>query len=194
MTVPTSTLDEVETKQGIKLPAAYRALAQGGFLDLFGAPVATIPRNERAKRIGERLSTGKALWLHDVEWFTPDSMRDDDRSGSGGLLGFAQNGGGDVWGVDAAGQVGFYTPDSGMRIDAPDFVTWLYQQLLHLFTWNAEAEHAERFATYARIVRPHLSPARRAVIDEVAARQPVTQKGGEISVLLPKEADELRAR
>jgi hypothetical protein len=187
-------LDEIQSKQGIKLPAAYRALAEGGFFDLFGAPIQSIPPKERGRHVNERLSSGKALWLHDVEWFGAEAMRDTDRSRDGGLLGFAQNGGGDVWGFDEQGRVGFFALDSGMTIDSPDFPTWLYRQLLRLFTWNADPDQAPRFATYARIVRPHLSPAHQAIIDEVAARTPTERKSGEISLLLPKEEKELQSR
>ncbi len=168
-------LDQIEARHGLKLPAAYRALVTAGHLRDGGAA--------RAE--------GRVLVLQDLEWFPVADVLAADRGSdvNHGLLPFAQDGAGCVYGFDDQGQVCY--AEYAVEVKAPDFGTWLYQELIRLFTWNADAGVAARFGAIAAMARPHLSPAHQAVIDPLAARTPEKRKSGEISLLTPAEAQKL---
>lgn len=164
-------LQQIEARHGVTLPPSYRELAAAGYLDIFG------PRDQ-----------GRVLELQDMEWFPLADIVGLDRANdvNQGLLPFAQDGAGCVYGFDDQLRVCY--AEYAVEVRAPDFGTWLYQELIRLYTWNADPNVATRFGVYATMVRPYLTDAQWAVIEPIAARTPERRTSGEVSVLTPAEA------
>jgi hypothetical protein len=188
--------DEIKEEDGLDVPQEYRRMCEEGLFSYFGEKkYEDMTADERVELMRERTLSGKLLYLHYIEWFTPIE-------GAGmvdGMVPFAGDGSGDqyCWYVPWAGEDGrvpvVYFEHEMWRVKglAPDYTTWLYRMMLdeltHLDCEMFKPEEGGKLvAAYIEMVRQYLSDNQVKVLQE-ASERPLQRIDGECALISSEE-------
>jgi len=164
-------LTRIETCQHVRLPRAYRAFAERGYL--------THPGDSY-------------LWVHEAEWIPLAEVAEYEwpsyAQPKQGLVPFAFAGNGDLWCWNSSRMTGLkepaivYCPHDCYEghWHAPSFIGWLYRLSLEYASsmWHDEAETKQNVRDWNALVR-EFGPAKWADdLDEVLARSPFEYEFG----------------